>query len=533
MSTDVEAGPSHSNAPQPSIATTTSTAMTTTVKPEHPTPKAQTAVQSSRNFVRQGDSVMLKLPSDTIKTFKINPDTSISLGKFGSFKGRQLIGKPYGHTFEITHDGNLKVLESTLNEIEETEATNEFIMATGASGLTVDDIQALRKEGLSGREIIAKQIENHAAFDLKTEYSKDKYKKRKEAKYVKAFTLIEPTAHNVCEYNFDKEPAKIRGIRPDTLSQMMTMANVRPGGRLLVVEDVHGLVVGAAVERMAGEGRIFVISDIDSPPDLHIVEAFNLPLSCTDPLISSIHWAATEPEWTLPALPTQIEPNPTAAADVTAVSDVNPSKQDDSKPTRINSREVTKIKKRKQQFEKVEQARKDFFNGEFDGVILATEYEPWSVLDRILPRIAGSAPIVVYSPHLAVLYACQDKMRIDREYLAPSITEPWLRRYQVLPGRTHPEMQGMQHGGFLLTATRVFDDVEVESAQTRRRSKKLVNNRGDVGGDESEETTTMSNKRRKVDADDDDDGADTATDQAVTTGLESGNDSDMPMQSLS
>jgi tRNA (adenine58-N1)-methyltransferase non-catalytic subunit len=34
----------------------------------------------------------------------------------------------------------------------------------------------------SGQEIIQKQIEQHAAYKLKNEYSKDKYKKRKEAK---------------------------------------------------------------------------------------------------------------------------------------------------------------------------------------------------------------------------------------------------------------------------------------------------------------------------------------------------------------
>lgn len=32
------------------------------------------------------------------------------------------------------------------------------------------------------QEIIQKQVEEHSAFDLKTEYSKDKYMKRKEAK---------------------------------------------------------------------------------------------------------------------------------------------------------------------------------------------------------------------------------------------------------------------------------------------------------------------------------------------------------------
>lgn len=33
------------------------------------------------------------------------------------------------------------------------------------------------------QEIIKKQIELHANYSLKTEYSKDKYKKRKEAKW--------------------------------------------------------------------------------------------------------------------------------------------------------------------------------------------------------------------------------------------------------------------------------------------------------------------------------------------------------------
>ena len=34
------------------------------------------------------------------------------------------------------------------------------------------------------QDIIKKQIEQHANYELKTEYSKDKYKKRKEAKSV-------------------------------------------------------------------------------------------------------------------------------------------------------------------------------------------------------------------------------------------------------------------------------------------------------------------------------------------------------------
>ena len=50
--------------------------------------------------------------------------------------------------------------------------------------------------------------------------------------------------------------------------------------------------------------------------------------------------------------------------------------------------------------------------------------------------------------------------------LNPTLIEPWLRQYQVLPGRTHPVMNGVGHGGFLLHATRVFDEVSANSARS-------------------------------------------------------------------
>jgi tRNA (adenine-N(1)-)-methyltransferase non-catalytic subunit len=47
-------------------------------------------------------------------------------------------------------------------------------------------------------------------------------------------------------------------------------------------------------------------------------------------------------------------------------------------------------------------------------------------------------------------------LRDSKDYIAPSLTEPTLRRYQVLPGRTHPDMNGMVHGGYILHAYRIL-----------------------------------------------------------------------------
>lgn len=237
-------------------------------------------------------------------------------------------------------------------------------------------------------------------------------------RYLQLFTPIEPTVHNVCLFNFEKQASKIRDLRPDTLSQIMGMANVRPGGRLLVVEDVHGMVVAAAVERMGGasspprlrsnadpcpfepgEGRILVINDADSPPDLHILETFNFTPAELEP-IASIHWAATEESYIAPDLPMEVP---------------------EGTPKNKSAREQTKIKRRKAVFDKTQQTREEYFAGGFDGcvpsrfdycstlanpsiysVIIACEYEPFSVLEKILPSISGSAPIVIYSPFLQV-----------------------------------------------------------------------------------------------------------------------------------
>jgi tRNA (adenine-N(1)-)-methyltransferase non-catalytic subunit len=41
-------------------------------------------------------------------------------------------------------------------------------------------------------------------------------------------------------------------MRIDTLSQMMNLGNVRPGGRYIAVDEASGMVVSALLERLGG-----------------------------------------------------------------------------------------------------------------------------------------------------------------------------------------------------------------------------------------------------------------------------------------
>lgn len=109
------------------------------------------------------------------------------------------------------------------------------------------------------QEIVNKLKESHATFDKKTAYSQAKYLQKKGKKFHKVFTPIKPTAYSVNEYFYVKNPSKIRDIRMDTLSQLLSYSNVHSGCKLLVVDDTQGMIVSALAERMGGREPCFQI----------------------------------------------------------------------------------------------------------------------------------------------------------------------------------------------------------------------------------------------------------------------------------
>lgn len=112
--------------------------------------------------------------------------------------------------------------------------------------------------------------------------------------------------------------------------------------------------------------------------------------------------------------------------------------------------------------------------------MIAAQYEPFSIVQRLSPYLAGSATITIYSPFSQILSEVQAKMRPLPAYLSPSVTEAWLRQYQVLPGRTHPMMTMTGGGGYILHAIHVHDDPKASSAlagirqRTRQRRAQMA-----------------------------------------------------------
>ncbi|KIY50409.1 Gcd10p-domain-containing protein [Fistulina hepatica ATCC 64428] len=379
--------------------------------------------------------VLLRLPNDEVRAVKVEAESTVSIGRFGSFLADELIGQPYGLTYEISNKRLIVIPAKSFQEVDDTDATNELISdGQAAQPLTYEEIQALKESGAHASDIIKRQIEQHANYALKTEFSKEKYKKRKEAKYSKTFTTVQSTLFNVCEYWFKKDHDRIRDLRPDSLAQIVNMASIRPGGRYIVVDDASGMLVCAVLERLGGKGRLFTICDTESPPAYPVMNTMNFRLDDQSSVLVSLNWA-------------------TADEDYTPLSFTAP---DTPEGEAVTDRQRSRINKRKVVVQALVDAREELFAGEFEGLIIASQYEPYSIVEKLSPYLAGSAPIVIHSPYPEVLVETQNKMRMLSKYLAPTLTEAWLRQYQILPGRTHPFMNMSGSGGYILSAIFVY-----------------------------------------------------------------------------
>lgn len=106
--------------------------------------------------------------------------------------------------------------------------------------------------------------------------------------------------------------------------------------------------------------------------------------------------------------------------------------------------------------------------------MVSSPYDTPSIVDFLEPYLAGSANLVVHSPFLEPLASLQQHLKRSGQWTASNITEGTLRRYQVHPGRTHPEMNGIGPAGFLLHAFHILTSDTLGELLPKRAKKAKV-----------------------------------------------------------
>ncbi|WWC65183.1 uncharacterized protein I303_107797 [Kwoniella dejecticola CBS 10117] len=451
--------------------------------------------------IKEGDTVMLRLPSDAIKVVTIEKNGLIQLGKYGAFPASQLLNLHYDITYEIIggsastsasgtstplpfldedaamndkrgngkgkgkgkgRENDIKsnpgwknvlrplkrqnVVEAVIDDITETNEHIHDLPEMEKQTLSHEEIAELRAQGMSVEEIIKKQEESHERFKLKTEFSKEKWRRRKEKKFSTTVHPLSPSIPNILSHYSDRSPASILHLRMDTLSQLLNMANVRPGGRYLVVDDTGGLVTAAVLERMGAQGKILLFTNSDSPPGWGVLNTMNISereLEC----VKWLNWMEAQDDYERPPPPPEDE---------------------NAKPAKVAQR----LRKHNAQVAELNATRDELHLGGWDGLIIASTLSPISILSFLSPFLLGSAPLVVYSPHQQVLAELLAWSKKDPNYLHDTLSESWTRTYQVLPGRTHPMMNTSASGGYLWSAIKVHPSEYRSDSHFRMKRRK-------------------------------------------------------------
>ncbi|KIW99309.1 uncharacterized protein Z519_00972 [Cladophialophora bantiana CBS 173.52] len=533
--------------------------------------------------------VAIRLPSDQTRVEQIVPNTLINLGKYGSFRTNQIIGRPYHLTFEILDRSDVKngrelrILQAAelhavaLVEQAETDDVSTPRTEVDDAGvsqqptpksnvnthddptnqkLTRTEIEALKRNTMgSGRELIERIMQSHSTLDQKTAFSLAKYTLKKHKKYMKQFTVLPLDVPTLVDWMMvDREFTKIMEMRNEAIGLIGCWANVHaagqdspmlanmgPSSRYLVVDDTGGLIVAAMAERMGilhptglGQEVTVRIEDEDMNDDHPDEVETHLPrrshreqyrhsaMSATSNAITLVH-ANQQPNLGLLRFfnfdsntPSASHPLYTHLKTLSWLQLLEPeSGTTYEEPPTIPDVELARMKsnrrsayyRKRRRWERVRKLVAETQEGGFDGLVVASFTDPTSTLRHLVPLLAGGSQVVVYSPYVEPLVELADCYSTARRtafintpqeqrtvpskdfpvdptlLLAPSVHTARVRKWQVLPGRTHPLMTGRGGAeGYVFVGTRVLPaEGKVEARGRPPRGKKVKGEEGPTG----------------------------------------------------
>ena len=186
--------------------------------------------------------------------------------------------------------------------------------------------------------------------------------------------------------------------------------------------------------------------------------------------------------------------------------------------------------RKRRRWERIKSVIDETREGGFDGLVIASVMDSTTILQHTVPLLRGAAQVVVYSPNIEPLVRLADYYSTARRtafmvnppkadelpnqdfplnptlLLVPTIQTARCRKWQVLPGRTHPLMTSRGGAeGYIFTATRVLPAEGTVKARGNFKRRK-------VGGDDS----TFPVKKQDTDVKEVDDSMEASVDEVMS-----------------
>ncbi|KAI3981625.1 hypothetical protein MKX01_007545 [Papaver californicum] len=456
----------------------------------------------------EGCSVLLDInDGDRLVFARLSAGATLKIGD-KKCSLQPLIGCPFGSMFQVevgqkgphlchifaadADDQTAQLQEEEEIQQNEHKDNRALVDDNTAQTLSFEDINAMKREGAAGRQIVDALIANSSTYTTKTAFSQEKYKLKKQKKYAPKVLLRRPFARSISEAYFKKYPARVGFLRMDVLSLLLSMANVSANSDVLVVDMVGGILTGAVAERLGGTGHVCNTYFGVTPYPMEIVRIFNFnneicrrivrfPFSdlslpeINDPghsevdestmsmeMLSNSDEAAlsTTPAPSSGSLPRSKEQiiqqaeSPDLRSNPVSNEEPAPSIDENSASSVVNA-----CKSQQPGKKATKEAITSWKQNGFSSLIIAApDLDPWTVVQELLPYLSYSAPFAIYHQYLQPLASCMHNLQTARMAIGLQISEPWLREYQVLPSRTHPCMQMSGFGGYILNGIRICND---------------------------------------------------------------------------
>lgn len=298
-----------------------------------------------------------------------------------------------------------------------------------------------------------------------------------------------PSIRLLVEIMYRQEPEKVLGLRMDSLSQIISYSNICANGNYLLYESgTNGLVPAALLNAIGAntQGKLLYIHQ-GNVPQKQALLALNLGQEQMDRCISVNVYSLLRQYYQksggqkrkLNETDDDSIDNPHAKAikvdeidgqndktETNTVVEGNTSGKNGTSTTDENVMEIdvenndTKNGGEIESNDKPEgKTPKWFLDNErgcellreqLDSLIIVAKEHPVSILRALLPFVKPSRPVVVFNLSRDILMETFIDLKTNGNVTGLKLTSNWLRMYQVLPNRTHPDVTMGGNSGFIL-----------------------------------------------------------------------------------
>lgn len=273
----------------------------------------------------------------------------------------------------------------------------------------------------------------------------------------------------MAEIMYRQEPEKILGLRIDSLSQMISYSNISSVGNYLLYESgTNGLIAAAMMNSIGANstGKLVHIHQ-GNMPQKQAVLALNLEQEHLDRCISvnlysvlrHYHQKKGGLKRKLDEITEAIDecepPAKLFKCDDTngdsehAVSDSVDNGSNGSNGT--VEAPATNAPAAVPKWQIDNERACELLRENMDAMVIVAKEHPLAIVNALLPFMKPSRPVVIFSLSREILLETFIDLKTSGNVTGLRLTSNWLRMYQVLPERTHPDVNMNGNSGFLLS----------------------------------------------------------------------------------